>query len=57
MWLTKIETAMKRGLCIELLDYFTKKCPKQNETRLLKPTNADGQIFLMMGNCSRTRIG
>jgi hypothetical protein len=25
---------MKLGLSIELLDYFTKKCPNQNETRL-----------------------
>ena len=34
--LTKIEAAMKLGISIELLDYFTKKCPKQNETRVLK---------------------
>lgn len=45
MLLTKIEAAMKLGFSIELLDYFTKKCPKRNETRLLRMMNLDGQAF------------
>jgi hypothetical protein len=45
MLMSKIEAAMKLGYSIELLDYFTKKCPKRNEARLLKTTNADGQTF------------
>jgi DnaJ-class molecular chaperone len=50
MLLTKIEAAMKLGLSIELLEYFTKKCPKQNETRLLKSTKVDGQTFFGDGD-------
>jgi hypothetical protein len=45
MLLNKIEAAMKLGLSMELLDYFTKKCPKQDETRVLKTSQADGQVL------------
>src|SRR5215475_5098317 len=45
MLLNKIEAAMKLGFSMELLDYFTKKCPKQDETRVLKTSQADGQVL------------
>src|SRR3954451_5013825 len=45
MLLAKIEAAMKLGISVELIEYFTKKCPKQNETRVLKAVNAEGQMF------------
>lgn len=45
MFLNKIEAAMKLGISIELLDYFTKKCPKQNETRVLNAIKADDQVM------------
>jgi DnaJ-class molecular chaperone len=49
MLLAKIEAAMKLGLSIELLDTFSKKCPKLNETRLLKTMKVDGQVFFDEG--------
>src|ERR1700722_16620517 len=45
MLLSKIEAAMKLGISVELLEYFTKKGPKQNETRRLKVRKVDGQGF------------
>jgi hypothetical protein len=45
MLLTKIEAAMKLGIGVELLEYFTKHCPKQTETRLLKGLKAEGQVL------------
>lgn len=45
MLLTKIESAMKLGISVELLDYFAKTCPKQKETRLLKKVKAEGQVL------------
>src|SRR5262245_17192802 len=45
MLLTQIEAAMKYGVSIKLLEYFTKKCPKQNEARLLKRVKV-GELVL-----------
>jgi DnaJ-class molecular chaperone len=44
MLLSKIEAAMKLSISVELLNYFTKKCPKQNGTRLLQTVKAEEQI-------------
>jgi hypothetical protein len=30
--ITKIEAAMKLGVSVELIDYFTKNCPKAGES-------------------------
>lgn len=45
MLLTKIEAAMKLGISVDLLEYFTKNCPKQKEAKLLASTKANGQVW------------
>lgn len=41
--LSPIEAAMQLGISFELLEYFQKKCPKKNESRLLQAKMVDGQ--------------
>jgi DnaJ-class molecular chaperone len=43
--LNEIEAAMRMGISVELLRYFTKKCPKQGEIKLLVPTTVGEQTF------------
>ena len=45
MLLNQIEAAMKLGISFELLEYFTKHCPKKDETRLLQTKAVDGNVF------------
>jgi DnaJ-class molecular chaperone len=41
-----VEAAMKLGVSVELVEYFTQHCPKYKETRKLKAKQLDGQLFI-----------
>lgn len=42
-YITMIEASIKLGISMELLDYFTTRCPKSGQTNILQfNTNADG---------------
>jgi hypothetical protein len=44
--ISKIEAAMKLGVSIELIEYFTKKCPKSGENIKLVPVKTDlGEMY------------
>ena len=48
MLLNQIEAAMKLGISFELLEYFTKNCPKNYENRLLPTKTVDLNVFSMI---------
>jgi len=44
--ITKIEAAMKLGVSVELIEYFTKKCPKSGENVKIKPVKTElGEMY------------
>lgn len=43
--LPKIEAAIRFGITVELLSYFTKHCPKSGDTRLLQFKVVDKEEF------------
>jgi DnaJ-class molecular chaperone len=43
--IVEIEAAMQLGITIKLLRYFTKKCPKYGESRLLHKKEVDGIVY------------
>jgi hypothetical protein len=44
--ITKIEAAMKLGVSVELIEYFTKQCPKSGENIRLAPVMTElGEMY------------
>ena len=43
--LSRVEAAMRLGIGVELLEYFQTKCPKKDETRILKSKKLGDELF------------